>query len=595
MIAIVTDKPNVGREIARVLGAHKKENGYMSGNGYKVTWTFGNMLSLAMPKDYGVKNVEREDFPLCPKTFQLMPKHVKTENGWIPDVNAVIQLKVIAGVLAGCDSIIVATDASREGELLFRYLYQYLGCTQSCHRLWLSSLTDEAIRKGMANLYPCSLFDNMYLAADSRNKADWLLGMNASYAVCKATGFSNNSLGRVQTPVLAAVCTRYRERENHIVTDSWPVYVNLSKEGKILRMRHVEEPVDRQSAQELYQECKKTGYARITAVCRKIKEVEAPALYNLTELLIDANRYHNLTTAQVMEITQTLYEKKLISYPRTSGRFLTEDVFATLPSVMKKISDWREFRPYVKGMGLDLADLPRKVVDEDRATEHPPILVTGIYPENLNREEMQVYALIVGRMLEITLPPCKVEYTTVDALCSTRKFRMRTCRIIEKGWLNIFGRNHLVAEEGWLEEELPELIEGELLRVTGCNLIYRKSLPVSPLTDAELVGYMDDAGLGTVATRPHIIRTLMDRKYIRYSGKYIIPTPKGMFVYETMKGLGISEASLTSGWEIQLARMEQGKLSQEEFLDGVLKLTGEITDEIFNTFREKDEEKGTAD
>lgn len=595
MIAIVTDKPNVGREIARVLGAHKKENGCMSGNGYKVTWTFGNMLSLAMPKNYGVKNVEHKDFPLCPETFRLMPKHVKTENGWIPDVNAVIQLKVIAGVLAGCDSIIVATDASREGELLFRYLYRYLGCTQPCRRLWISSLTDEAIRKGMENLYPCSLFDNMYLAADSRNKADWLLGMNASYAVCKATGFGNNSLGRVQTPVLAAICARYRERENHIATDSWPVYINLNKEGKILRMRHVEEPVDRQSTQELYQECKKTGYARITAVCRKIKEVEAPALYNLTELLKDANRYHNLTTTQVMEITQTLYEKKLISYPRTSGRYLTEDVFTTLPSVMKKISDWREFRPYVKDMGLDLGSLPRSVVDEDRAAEHPPILATGVYPEKLDREGMQVYALIVGRMLETTLPPCKVEYTTVDAVCATRKFRIQTYRILERGWMNIFGRNHLVAEEGWSEEELPELTEGEWVKVAGCSLIHRKSLPVSPLTDAELVGYMDDAGLGTVATRPHIIRTLLDRKYIRYSDKYIIPTPKGMFVYETMKILRISEASLTSGWEFQLARMEQGKLSQEEFLDGVLKLAEEITDEIFNTFREKDKEKEIAD
>lgn len=595
MIAIVTDKPNVGREIARVLGAHKKENGCMSGNGYKVTWTFGNMLSLAMPKDYGVKNVERKDFPLCPETFRLMPKHVKTESGWIPDVNAVIQLKVIAGVLADCDSIIVATDASREGELLFRYLYQYLGCTQPCRRLWISSLTDEAIRKGMENLYPCSLFDNMYLAADSRNKADWLLGMNASYAVCKATGFGNNSLGRVQTPVLAAICARYRERENHIALDSWPVYVNLSKHDKILRMRHVEELADKQSAQELYQACKTTDYAHIMAISRKVKELEAPALYNLTELLKDANRYHNLTAVQVMEITQALYEKKLISYPRTSGRFMTEDVFATLPSAMKKIANWREFRPYVKGMGFDLDSLPHSVVDEDRATEHPPILVTGVYPGNLSREEMQVYALIVGRMLENTLPPCKVEYTTVDALCADRKFRMQTYRILERGWLNIFGHNRLSVEDGWSEEELPELIEGELLRVAGCNLIHRKSLPVSPLTDAELAGYMDDAGLGTVATRPHIIRTLMNRKYIRYSGKYIISTPKGMFVYETMKGLRISESSLTSGWEIQLARMEQGKLSQEEFLDGVLKLAGEITDEIFDTFREKDEEKETAD
>ena len=240
MIAIVTDKPNVGREIARVLGADRKENGYMSGNGYMVTWTYGNMLSLAMPKDTGTAWVERENFPLLPPPF-LTVRHVKTDTGWNPDINAVLQLKVIAGVFDACDTIVAATDASREGEMLFRYLYRFLGCRKPCLRLWISSLMDEAIAKGMENLRPCSLFDNLFLAADSRNKADWLLGVNSNYAVCKAIGFGNNSLGRVQTPVLAAISGRYRERENHIPADSWPVFVSLCKNGKIIKMRHVED------------------------------------------------------------------------------------------------------------------------------------------------------------------------------------------------------------------------------------------------------------------------------------------------------------------------------------------------------------------
>lgn len=170
----------------------------MSGNGYMVTWTYGNMLSLAMPKDTGTAWVERENFPLLPPPF-LTVRHVKTDTGWNPDINAVLQLKVIAGVFDACDTIVAATDASREGEMLFRYLYRFLGCRKPCLRLWISSLTDEAIAKGMENLRPCSLFDNLFLAADSRNKADWLLGVNSSYAVCKAVGFGNNSLGRVQT------------------------------------------------------------------------------------------------------------------------------------------------------------------------------------------------------------------------------------------------------------------------------------------------------------------------------------------------------------------------------------------------------------
>ena len=208
MIAILTDKPSVGKEIGRIIGATKVRNGYVEGNGYMVTWTFGNMLSLAMPKDYGTQKLERNDFPFIPSEFELMVRHTRTENGWIPDIDAVLQLKVIERVFQACDTIIAATDASRDGEMTFRYVYQYLNCTQPCFRLWISSLTDESVRKGMENLKPDSCYNSLFLAADSRNKADWILGINASYAMCKATGLGNNSLGRVQTPVVAAISRR---------------------------------------------------------------------------------------------------------------------------------------------------------------------------------------------------------------------------------------------------------------------------------------------------------------------------------------------------------------------------------------------------
>lgn len=586
MIAIVTDKPNVGREIARIVGAHTKENGYMVGNGYMVTWAFGNMISLAMPKDYGTAKVERSNFPLNPAPFRLMVKHVKADTGWIPDINAVLQLKVIEKVFAACNTIIAATDAGREGQMLFRYLYQYLGCKQPCYRLWISSLTDEAVRKGMENLKPDSLYDAMFLAADSRNKADWLLGVNASYAICHATGLGNHSLGRVQTPVLAAISSRYRERENFIATDSWPVYISVSKDGYLVKMRHVEEFTDRERAAELYEDCKAAGQARITSVSRKVKEIQPPALYDLTELQKDANRYYNLTAGRTLEIAQGLYEKKLISYPRTSSRFLSEDVYNTLPSIMEKILSWKHLRPYVKTMGINLFDLPRNVIDEDRVTEHHAILITNMYPEGLDREEMQVYMLIIGRMLEAFMPVCKVEYTTVDTICAARKFKSHTYRILEKGWFNIFERESAIATEGYQSTELPELENGEVLKATGCNLIHRKDLPVSPFTDAELIDLMDNAGLGTVSTRAGIIQTLINRKYIRYSGKYIIPTRKGLYIYETVRGMKIANAALTFGWEAQLARMEQGKLTQEEFLDKALQLAGEITEEIFRKYPE---------
>ena len=589
MIAIVTDKPNVGREIARVLGADRKENGYMSGNGYMVTWTYGNMLSLAMPKDTGTAWVERENFPLLPPPF-LTVRHVKTDTGWNRDINAVLQLKVIAGVFDACDTIVTATDASREGEMLFRYLYRFLGCRKPCLRLWISSLTDEAIAKGMENLRPCSLFDNLFLAADSRNKADWLLGVNSSYAVCKAVGFGNNSLGRVQTPVLAAISGRYRERENHIPADSWPVFVSLCKNGKIIKMRHVEDFCNRRDALELYEDCKAAGYARITAVNSRTEEITAPALYNLTGLQKDANRYHNLTAIRVQEITQSLYEKKLISCPRTSSRLLPGDVYDMLPPVMEKLLSGKEFRQYA-GM-IDLAARKGVTGNQDTA-EHHAIVITGIQPGELDREERLVYTLVVGRMLETFMPPCKVEYTTVEAVCAARKFRIRTYRILEAGWLGIFQRERLVAEDNDLCPVPPELFREEKLPVTGCSLIHRKSLPAAPYTDEELADYMDKTGLGTASTRTNIIRTLLERKYIRYSGKYIIPTPKGLLLYETVRGMKVADASLTSGWEAELARIEQGELTQKEFLDGVLETVNEVTGEIFRKLSEDGQPHGS--
>lgn len=579
MIAILTDRPNVGKEIARIVGAHRFEKGYMTGNGYAVTWTFGNMLSLAMPKDYGNAKLERKDFPLVPGDFRLMVKHVRTDEGWIPDISAVMQLKTVEKVLAECDTIIAATEASREGEMTFRYLYRYLGCRQPVQRLWLSSLTDEAIRKGMTNLLPVRMFDRMFLASDSRNKADWLLGMNASYALCKATGLGNHSLGRVQTPVLAAVSSRYRERENHIGADSWPVYISMHKDGTLLKMRCTDEFSDRETALMFYNDCKYAEQARITSVHRQQKEVSPPAPYNLTGLQKDASCLYGLTAGQTADIAQGLYEKKLISYPRTDGHHIAREVYDTLPAVMEKVLPWSGIRP-----GARLTDtmlLPEQLSGNDSLAEHPAITVTGVRPEGLGRQEMQVYTLIAGRLLEAFMPPCRVECTTVEAVCAARTFRIRTCRILDKGWHAVFERGNAVLPQGFTWQELPALSAGDTLPVSACNLVRRKDLPASPFTDAELIEYMDTAGLGTPATRAGIIQTLIERKYIRYSGRYIIPTRKGLFIYETIRGTGIADAALTTGWEARLARMERGKLTQNVFLREVADLAQKVTDEIF--------------
>ena len=372
--------------------------------------------------------------------------------------------------------------------------------------------------------------------------------------------------------------------------DSWPVFISLCKNDRILKMRHVDDLVAHREALALYEDCKAAKNARITTVRKRTEEIGAPALYNLAELQKDANRYHGLTAIQVQEIAQSLYEKRLISYPRTSSRLLPGDVYDTLPPVMEKMLSRKEFRQYADT--VDLA-APQDSIGAQDTMEHHAIIITGIQPGKLGREEMLVYTLIVGRVLETFMPPCKVEYTTVDAVCAARKFRIRTYRILEKGWLGIFEREHIVAKGRMPYQVMPEFFQEEILPVAGCSLIHKKSLPVSPYTDEELVDYMDKTGLGTVSTRTNILRTLLERKYIRYSGKYVVPTPKGLFLYETVRGMKVADASLTSGWENELARIERGELSQEEFLDGVLETVNEVTGEIFRNHPVEKRPQGT--
>ena len=552
MIAILTDKPNVGKELARIVGAYRPENGFMSGSGYIVTWTFGNMLSLAMPKDYGSAMLGEDDFPLVPERFRLMVKHVKTENGWIPDACAVKQLKVLERVLAKCETIIAATDASRDGEMAFRYVYSYLGCTQPVKRLWITSLTDEAVRKGFDSLQPMRMYDGLFAAADCRNKADWTLGVNASYAICKATGLGNHSLGRVQTPVLACADTIH----------------------------------DKEEAMRLHGECKIAGKASVRSVTSHTEETGPPLPYNLAELQKDANRRYGLTAGQVHDIAQSLYEKKLITYPRTSGRHIPGDVLATLPRIIGKVSAWKELGAYLKSVGVDMGN-----IDTDRLRfgntggGHHAILVTGTYPDGLDKGEMQVYSMVFGRMLEALMPPCKVEHTRVEASCAGRKFVLDTSRILESGWQGISGHTHGIVPQGSVIMDLPPLTVGEEVQVSACSVAQKKGLPPEPMTDAELVEFMDANRLGTAATRTAIMQTLVDRKYVRHSGKYIIPTPKGLFVYETFKGMKIADAALTSDWEERLEAVENGSLCQKEFLRMAAELTAEVTEDIFRRYR----------
>ena len=353
MKAIIAEKPSVGMDIARVVGATEKMDGYCTGNGYMVTWAMGHLVQLALPGTYGYTKTTAADLPMLPDPFRLVSRLIRTDRGTVTDLAASRQLKIIEGVFSRCESIIVATDAGREGELIFRWIYDYLGCTKPFMRLWISSLTDEAIREGMANLRNGSDYDSLQAAADCRAKADWLVGMNASRALAIATSSANNSIGRVQTPTLAMICTRFKENRNFVSVPYWLLHITLTQGEAHRQFIHTEEFKDKAAAEAAFGNIGTGSQATVTRLERKRVFRQPPLLYDLTSLQKDCNTHYDLTAEKTLSIAQSLYEKKLISYPRTGSRHIPEDVMRIIPSLLEKITSIPDFKAYGESFDVD--------------------------------------------------------------------------------------------------------------------------------------------------------------------------------------------------------------------------------------------------
>ena len=458
MKAIIAEKPSVGMDIARVVGATDKKDGYCTGNGYMVTWALGHLVSLAMPGAYGYTKTSAENLPMLPDPFRLVSRQVRTDKGMVTDIAAAKQLKIIDSVFDRCDSIIVATDCAREGELIFRWIYSYLGYTKPFKRLWISSLTDEAIREGLANLRDGSDYDSLYAAADCRAKADWLVGMNASRALAVASGSANNSIGRVQTPTLAMVCARFKENRNFVSTPYWQLHLTLKRQDAHRMFIHTEEFKEKDAAEAAYRKITSGSVATVTGSEHKRTFQQAPLLYDLTTLQKDCNVHYDLTAEKTLSIAQSLYEKKLISYPRTGSRHIPEDVMRHIPSLLGKVVSMPEFREY--GQSFDMSDLNTRSVDDTKVTDHHALIITGISPEGLSEAESTVYTLIAGRMLEAFSPPCEKELLVMECACEGMAFRSRSSSIVRPGWRGVFARK----EDR--EKDEPERDGGSTFRVT---------------------------------------------------------------------------------------------------------------------------------
>ena len=595
MIAIIAEKPSVGMDIARVVGADSKNDGYCAGGGYMVTWALGHLVSLALPDAYGYTKTAAEDLPMLPEPFRLVSRQVRTDRGMVPDLAASKQLKIIESVFNRCGSIIVATDAGREGELIFRWIYDYLGCTKPFRRLWISSLTDEAIRKGLEELKDGSVYDSLYAAADSRAKADWLVGMNASRALAIASGTPNSSIGRVQTPTLAMICARFRENREFVSAPYWQLHITLDGKESYRRFFRVGNFGDKAEAEVAYRAIPSGSVAEITKAERREVQQQPPLLYDLTALQKDCNVHLDLPAAKTLDIAQSLYEKKLISYPRTGSRHIPQDVMAHVPGLLEKISAMPEFREY--GKALDLSVLNTRSVDDTEVTDHHALITTGIAPEGLSEAESAVYALIAGRMLEAFSPCCKKEALLMECRIGETVFRSKSSSVTSPGWRGVFGRKEDKEEDGdGLNDGHAVFSEGDKVPVSGHGLVQKKTVPKPLYTEATLLAAMEtcgkdiadgeareavkDIGIGTPATRAAIITTLFKRDYVERNGKSLVPTEKGLLLYGAVKDMLVADVSLTGSWENALSQIERHTLDPDAFMASIRDYTRKATGEI---------------
>ena len=585
---IIAEKPSVAQDIARIVGATGKQNGYLEGNGYLVTWAMGHLITLAMPEAYGFAAYNAKDLPIRPNPFQLIVRQIRKEKEYISDPTALKQLNVIDSCFDRAERIIVATDAGREGELIFRWIHQYLNCQKPFDRLWISSLTDKAIREGLSNLKNGSAYDSLYHAAQARAEADWLVGINASRAlsIARRGGYS---LGRVQTPTLAMVCHRYLEHKNFTSVPYWKLSALLEQEGNTLKAVSLNQYDTEAAAHSALALLGGNGSLTVQSVARKVTATPPPLLYDLTTLQKEANKKHGFSAEKTLSIAQLLYEKKITTYPRTGSRYISDDLFEQVPALLSRLD--RSIA----------SPLNRHSVDNAKITDHHAIIPTGEMASGLTADEITIYNMVVTRFAEAFSPDSEEERMSITFSGAGIEFAWKACRPISLGWKGVSGTsqtNDGSDEDEFLLNVLPNLTEGDRLPIRSSEVTQHKTKPKALYTEATLLSAMEntgkevedveskkamaECGIGTPATRANIIETLLLRDYIQREKKAIIPTEKGLAVYEIVKEKRIANAEMTGAWELSLAAIEAGTVSSQAFAEGIRTYTEQICQELLS-------------
>ena len=574
---VLAEKPSVGREIARVLGCKRGGEGYLEGDRYVVTWALGHLVTLADPDVYEKKweKWDMETLPMLPQNMKLVV---------IPQTGR--QFRVVQGLMKRSDisELIIATDAGREGELVARWIMAKAGWKKPAKRLWISSQTDRAIREGFASLRPAGEYDNLYRSAQARSEADWLVGLNVTRALtCRHN--AQLSAGRVQTPTLALIVQREQEIRNFVPKDYWGVRLKVGGFSAVWRDKNNNSRTfDKALAEKIAAACQ-NGEAVLTQVRRMRRMTPPPAAYDLTELQRDANKKFAYSAKETLNIMQSLYEQhKLLTYPRTDSRYISDDVVPTLPERIKAVMV-DAYKPFAQEIMRNRPLKTKYLVNNAKVTDHHAIIPTEESPElwRLSGPERNIYDLVVRRFLAVLLPPAEYEEVDLTLTVAGHSFTAKGKIVQNMGWKGVYDRSFSFDEEEEESQRLPDVKQGQRMKVSSCQVTAGKTPPPPRYTEATLLTAMEHphtqvedrelrkileqtSGLGTPATRADIIEKLFSAFYIERRGKELVPTSKGMQLVE-LAPKDLRSAALTAQWEDRLSRIAKGQERDGKFIE----------------------------
>lgn len=601
MIVCIAEKPSVGRDIARVLGANTQHDGFMEGNGYCVTWTFGHLCALLDPNEYNEqwKGWNMSSLPMVPERFGIKVTD---------DKGVQKQFNVIKSLIAKADEVINCGDAGQEGELIQRWVYQKAGCKVPVKRLWISSLTEDAIREGFQKLKDQSEYQHLYEAGLMRAIGDWLLGMNATrvYTLRFAKGVGKDrqvlSIGRVQTPTLALIVKRQQEIEHFVPRTYWELKT-LYRDTIFSAQLPAEEDeyaiTSLEQGQNLVDSIKDLPF-EITSVEKKKGMEYAPRLFDLTSLQVECNKRYGMSAEDTLKVIQSLYEKHVTTYPRVDTTFLSDDIYPKVPATLRGIEAYfpqvAPLLPLKADGGKGAGSLPKskKVFDNSKVTDHHAIIPTGQRPDNLTDLERKVYNMVALRFIAAFYPPCQVANTTVLACAGDILFKVTGREVLVQGWRDVFVKEKSDDE---VEEQktLPSFVKGELgphepqlqektttppKYYTEATLLRAMETAGKTVEDEELRDAMKENGIGRPSTRAAIIEKLFQRKYIVREKKNIHATELGINLIHTIISPLLKSAELTGIWEKKLRAIERGDYTAQLFLDELKQMTTQVVREV---------------